>query len=100
MCCRSLTDRQAGSLAVRPTHEQFQHMSANWWRQGTVVGLRDRAMFLEQILTAMRGGDIREVEMADRFTYQYPTKPMQAVAVLTIKQNGKTNQVCVTVGTC
>lgn len=94
LCRRSLTDRQAGSLAVRPTHEQFLHMSVNWWKAGTVVALRDRAMFLEQILTAGRGGDIRETELADRFTYEYPTKPMKAVALLTIKQNGKTNQVC------
>jgi hypothetical protein len=51
-------------------------------------------MFHEQTWTCGRGGDIREVELADRFIYQYPTKPMQAEALITIKQNGKTNQVC------
>lgn len=90
---RSLGDRQAVSLAVRPTSEHFMRMSSNWWWQCTIAGLRDRAMFLEQTYTCGRGGDIRELELADRFIYEYPTKPRAAMATISIKQNGKTNQV-------
>lgn len=93
MLCRSLCDRQAGSLAVRPTKTHFMRISRNWWWQGTVAGLRDRAMFLEQLYTAGRGGDMRELELADRFPYSYPTRPREATAILSIQQNGKTNQV-------
>lgn len=98
MLCRSLADRQAVSLAVRPTLEHYLRMSANWWWRGDVAGLRDRSMFKEQMYTAGRGGDIRELEYADRFTYLYHTRPMEAVAIVSIKQNGKTNQVGTTTG--
>lgn len=93
MLCRSLCDRQAVSLAVRPTETHFMRMCKNWWWQGSVSGLRDMAMFLEQLFTAGRGGDMRELELADRFPYTYPTRPYEATAILSIKQNGKTNQV-------
>ena len=58
-----------------------------------MAGLRDRAMFMEQLMTCQRGGDMRELELADRFPYLYDTDPIKAVAILSIKQNGKTNQV-------
>ena len=50
-------------------------------------------MFMEQLMTCQRGGDMRELELADRFPYLYDTDPIKAVAILSIKQNGKTNQV-------
>jgi hypothetical protein len=92
--CRSLADRQAGTMATHPTEEQIITMHANWWQQGNLDGLRMSAMFKEQTSTAGRGSDIREVEFADRFMYVYDqVAPVRAVAMITIKQNGKTNQV-------
>ena len=89
------------SLATRPTAEHYKRMVANWWWQGSLDASRNSAMFLEQLATAGRGGDIRELELADRFVYSYEsTKPMRATAVLSIQQNGKTNQVRTTHSVC
>lgn len=53
-----------------------------------------RAMFLEQMANAMRGSEVRGLELADRFIKVYDTvKPVAAVAVGSLKMNGKTNQV-------
>jgi hypothetical protein len=72
-------------------------MSLNWLAASTYEGTLHRAMMLEQLANAMRGSEIRELQLADRFIHTYPrVKPVVAVAVGSIKQNGKTNQV----GTC
>ena len=52
-------------------------------------------MYAVQSAIAARGSELRETELADRFVKPYEeTRPMEAAAVLTLKLNGKTNQVC------
>lgn len=51
-------------------------------------------MYKEQSATAMRGVSVREEEWADKFVSIYEgAKPVPATAMITIMQNGKTNQV-------
>jgi hypothetical protein len=69
-------------------------MSINWLQEGTYEGLLKRGMYHEQIANAMRGSETRGLQLADRFIRPYDTpKPVTAVAVGSIKMNGKTNQV-------
>lgn len=80
-------------MATQPTRDQYIRLQSNLWLQRSEDGLRHAAIFKMQHATSGRGSDIREVEMADRFAWEYDMKPVPAPAVITIKQNGKTNQV-------
>jgi hypothetical protein len=69
-------------------------MSSNWLQAGTYEDTLYRAMFLEQMANAMRGSEVRGLQLADRFIKPYETvRPVLAVAVGSLKMNGKTNQV-------
>jgi hypothetical protein len=69
-------------------------MAINWLQEGNSEGLQKHAMYRGQCANAMRGSEIRGLQLADRFikVYEAP-KPVVAVAVGSIKMNGKTNQV-------
>jgi hypothetical protein len=70
-------------------------MDSRWYRDGTGEGLKRRAMFSEQMAIAERGSATRGFQYADRFVYTYDAEPYPAKAIITIMQNGKTNQVCI-----
>lgn len=102
LLCRTINDRQAGTLPTRPGRAQFHVMSRNWLAQESCEGLLFRSVFLEQTANAMRGSEIRQLELADRFTMVYDTlSPVNfATAIGSLKMNGKTNQVCDGVAAC
>lgn len=91
---RSTDDRQSGTLPSRPGEPEYAVMSGAWLLEGTFEAYLYRGMFLEQLSNAMRGSEIRGIELADRFCKSYGTvRPVAAVAVGSLKMNGKTNQV-------
>lgn len=69
-------------------------MDSSWYHERTGEGLKLRAQFLEQTATAERGSATRGLQFADRFVYTWSTvTPFIAQGVISIMQNGKTNQV-------
>lgn len=94
VCHRTVNDRQAGTLPARPGEPEYLAMSTNWLLEATYSAALYRSMFLEQMANAQRGTEVRGLELADRFIKPYDTvRPVVAVAVGSIKMNGKTNQV-------
>jgi hypothetical protein len=70
-------------------------MFCNWLAMCTLEGLLYAALFKDQYANAQRGSETRSLQMPDRFIKPYDTvKPVTAVAVGSLKMNGKTNQVC------
>lgn len=89
-----MADRQAGTLATRPGETHFLIMAKNWLFTGKFEGLLFHAMWGEQCSSAMRSSEVRELQLADRQIYLYSSvRPATATAVISLKQNGKTNQV-------
>jgi hypothetical protein len=69
-------------------------MLQNFWDKRDLQGLKLLATWLDQNSSTSRGQDVREAELADRIAYKYSDlRPVEGEAVLTIKENGKTNQV-------
>ena len=68
---RSTDDRQSGTLPSRPGEPEYAVMSGAWLLEGTFEAYLYRGMFLEQLSNAMRGSEIRGIELADRFCKSY-----------------------------
>jgi hypothetical protein len=69
-------------------------MDRSWYQAGSGEGLKMRAQFSEQTAIAERCSATRGFQLADRFPYTWQCKPYAAKGIITIMQNGKTNQVC------